>query len=192
MVANYSGDMFPLKSRSDEENHKSSRWIVFSEIFVRRFPSGNFKFKVHSYFPKSYKRAAADRQRCKYVCAILLLLCGDIETNPGPRDVCPVCTTDVLGHHYAIQCDGCSFWFHIRCINMTENQYKTLVKMDSFYSYDCKHCTETCQVHIQNRKRKQIQSPSEQCYVPETKKWNIFEEHSYASCQAVIPLDKVS
>ena len=123
-------------------------------------------------------------QLCNCFCFILLLLCGDIETNPGPIDQCPICETKVLDNHYAVLCDGCICWYHINCINMTKKEYERLARMDSF-TWQCKDCirNETFTV-CKYRKRKQlVLLPSKQLQVPESKKQNILQEHSYAVYQ---------
>jgi hypothetical protein len=38
------------------------------------------------------------------ICYALLLLYGDIETNPGPVKYCPVCELTVEVQHCAISC----------------------------------------------------------------------------------------
>ena len=70
--------------------------------------------------------------RCNELCLALLLLCGDIETNAEPLDICLICKNLVLEHYYAVYCDRYSYWYHIKCINMAKSLYQTLVKIDSF------------------------------------------------------------
>lgn len=38
---------------------------------------------------------------------VLLLVCGDIELNPGPRYPCTVCSLGVGNTQQAVECDGC-------------------------------------------------------------------------------------
>ena len=54
-------------------------------------------------------------RRVPAICALLLLLAGDVESNPGPRPhyPCAVCDTNV-GQN-AIYCKECAKWCHRRC-----------------------------------------------------------------------------
>ena len=55
---------------------------------------------------------------------LLLLLSGDIETNPGPY-MCPTCNLPWKRHHGAIQCEGCSSWTHYnkRCSGVHQHRH---------------------------------------------------------------------
>ena len=58
---------------------------------------------------------------------LLLLLSGQIETNPGPiKCNCGVCENEIDKKDKAINCDKCQFWSHIQCIGFSENYYKLL------------------------------------------------------------------
>ena len=55
---------------------------------------------------------------------MMLLLCGDISTNPGPvRDPCGECCKPVRANQDGLQCDGCDTWTHRACLNMTKQEY---------------------------------------------------------------------
>ena len=62
----------------------------------------------------------------------LLLLSGDLELNPGPKDQgiieypCGKCGAEVTWEANAIFCDGCEHWLHTECINMSLGQYHSL------------------------------------------------------------------
>lgn len=62
--------------------------------------------------------------RCKL---ILLLLCGDIEQNPEPRDnstyPCVYCQIPVDWGQQAICSEECNVWLHKSCIEMCTNDY---------------------------------------------------------------------
>ena len=73
---------------------------------------------------------------------ILLLLSGDIASNPGPvKFPCGICNKPVrkkstLG---GIQCEDCIMWHHIKCIDLPVNEYNKLsTSTDSWF---CKSCT---------------------------------------------------
>jgi len=61
---------------------------------------------------------------------VLLLVCGDVELNPGPRYPCTVCSLGVGNTQQAIKCDGCGQWCHAACGGMTEEEYDSYHWMD--------------------------------------------------------------
>ena len=60
----------------------------------------------------------------------ILLLCGDIEINPGPRNKtinpCRLCDRPVTWSCEGICCDDCSVWHHRSCIELCSHVYKLL------------------------------------------------------------------
>ena len=69
-----------------------------------------------------------DNCRRTHIMFIMLLLSGDIESNPGPTicgqatrklaDVCP-CDAQVGWSEKGVLCDGCEIWFDVSCINVS-------------------------------------------------------------------------
>ena len=60
------------------------------------------------------------RGSCQLLLSSILLLCGDIQKNPGPpKYPCGLCRKSVKRNQRAIECDECSEWFHTKCIHMT-------------------------------------------------------------------------
>ena len=47
----------------------------------------------------------------------LLLISGNIHTNPGPTDTCPICTRQITRENWSVQCAKCSFWVHLFALN---------------------------------------------------------------------------
>jgi len=73
------------------------------------------------------------------ICAILLS--GDIELNPGPRQYkhpCGVCSKPVKSNQKGIQCEVCNFWLHTRCIGIPDDEYRQL--QSSVDPWCCKRC----------------------------------------------------
>ena len=61
-----------------------------------------------------------------------------MELNPGPvRYPCSSCFKPVAKSHKSIECDSCSLWAHIGCEKISNEEYKKLMKKDSF----CFICT---------------------------------------------------
>ena len=81
----------------------------------------------------------------------LLLLCGDISTNPGPiRHPCTVCSGSVRSNQCALQCDNCNVWSHARCVGVNDSFYREL-QLQGDFCWQCPSClfsvlpcTEVC------------------------------------------------
>ena len=86
----------------------------------------------------------------------LLLLAGDIEDNPGPRQPkfpcgeCGKAVTFIVANtrklalaktrskRLAIACDDCNTWFHADCLGMSLNCYNAVAHPDA--SWHCCSC----------------------------------------------------
>ena len=69
-------------------------------------------------------RKSAVRNRWPFWLIGLLLLCGDIEPNPGPCDnQCSVCSAPVEADQHGIYCEVCLNWNHPACVNMSLDDY---------------------------------------------------------------------
>lgn len=66
----------------------------------------------------------------------LLLVAGDVEANPGPtccpnwKFPCGVCDKPVKSNQRGIQCEVCYSWLHVKCINMSSDDYSWLQVSD--------------------------------------------------------------
>ncbi len=68
---------------------------------------------------------------------LILLLCADIEMNPGPsRYHCGVCNCPVANNHRAVQCDDCDIYVDIKCDGMTSKEYDCFNK-HRWLSWEC-------------------------------------------------------
>ena len=83
-----------------------------------------------------YSSSRSVRER---VCAsknhtlLILLLAGDIESNPGPRTPkypCKVCSKAVKNNDMAVCCDSCDQWLHNRCSGVSDHMYAILQGSD--------------------------------------------------------------
>ena len=73
------------------------------------------------------------------IASCFLLLGGDIQLNPGPvRHPCTVCSNPVAANHRAVQCDICQGWTHIKCGQISVDQYKEMT-FQSFW-WPCPSC----------------------------------------------------
>lgn len=82
------------------------------------------------------------RSEAKVVLCSLILLCGDINPNPGPRPPkfpCKMCCKAVTKTCRAIQCDNCDVWIHNKCSGISDSQYEHF-QSDSKLSFICPKC----------------------------------------------------
>ena len=76
--------------------------------------------------------------------ACLLLLSGDIQSNPGPANdsriyPCGLCEMPVTWEHLdGIACDGCSIWHHRSCIELCSADYDLLARHSHIQWLCCK------------------------------------------------------
>ena len=68
----------------------------------------------------------------------LVILAGDVSTNPGPMDVCQACNKGCRNNQSAIQCDDCDLWYHRKCLNMGEREFLYLTNPQT--SWICTSC----------------------------------------------------
>ena len=68
---------------------------------------------------------------------MLLMLCGDVPSNPGPRNwkhPCGFCSKPVMRNQEGIQCDLCDSWYHLNClpdaIHISHAEYTRLSTTD--------------------------------------------------------------
>ena len=69
----------------------------------------------------------------------MLLLSGDINLNPGPTVPCCICSKSL--RQKIIFCNKCQSWFHKKCVNISEAEYKILRSLPiESKNYCCHHC----------------------------------------------------
>ena len=72
---------------------------------------------------------------------LLLVLSGDIHSNPGPSSYpCAVCGASVTDEHEALECDNCHLWTHCFCCEVSTEEYRQLEHLSSF-NWICPVCT---------------------------------------------------
>ena len=70
----------------------------------------------------------------------LLLLSGDIETNPGPvRYPCTMCGKPVKSNQRGIECSRCEKWTHAKCCGVSPEEYLRLGECEDELWY-CPSC----------------------------------------------------
>ncbi len=82
-------------------------------------------------------RTSSKYSTLSHVATLLLLICGDIETNPGPKVPCP-CGLLVQSRHRGLCCDRCDQWFHARCVAVSSEIYMELSEsVDDWFCTSC-------------------------------------------------------
>ena len=92
------------------------------------------------------------RSSLKSVVLLTIIICGNIELNPGPNsgqtDHCGTCGIIVRQRDRAIFCEDCNKWKHAKCENITVREYRNLQNnLDPWY---CSACSSPCGVCDQN------------------------------------------
>ena len=111
-------------------NHHNTKDIdnTFILITSKKISLNQWKYKI-------------SRNKQKHI-ILLLLLAGDIESNPGPtisnKDKCKICTKRCTQKQRAIQCDTCDEWYHASCLHMKTPIYIALGNKDA--SWHCLQC----------------------------------------------------
>ena len=95
---------------------------------------------------KSYSWRACGRRPLTSSCFhhglnVCLLICGDIQINPGPviRHPCSICDKPVRCIDAALLCDGCNQWAHCRCSGVSELLYVEYQACSQF-DWQCSKC----------------------------------------------------
>ena len=75
---------------------------------------------------KTYMKAVRDPNM--YCFILLILISGDIAENPGPVTIPHAkCERPVRSNQRVIQCEDYVFWHHIKCTEMSESEYNSLL-----------------------------------------------------------------
>ena len=115
-ASTFSGDLFDERARN--KRGANQHHVLLAELFVKfkastiRLVGSRIRRQVLSMKngTKCHKRVIIHRLQLRTVCFTLLLLCGDIETNPGPVVTCPICKSNVQEYQHAVLCDRCDYW----------------------------------------------------------------------------------
>lgn len=87
--------------------------------------------KATSFIHTSYSRRSVPRATTmSNLFTMVLLLCGDIQTNPGPTQKsvfpCGYCEIPVNWSDLAVCCDECSVWYHKSCHEVSTKTYENM------------------------------------------------------------------
>ena len=184
----------------DDEQKDSC--VLLTEAFCKFDFSSELARKRHCRYVQKYKKGTDKKcysrnTRCKLILCSILLLCGDVETNPGPTFFCPLCDNEVKPFHFAVQCNDCGQWYHLKCVNTTQDVCTAIVAVRTVY-WMCKCCKlrahkRATMCNCQKRLHDGTGVESVNHDLPNTKRCNrsILQEHSYCklSCNESILQD---
>ena len=71
---------------------------------------------------------------------LLLLMSGNVHSNPGPIFPCSVCAGNVTWRGKSVQSCTCSKWVHLRCSQLSLSEFRAL---GSSHSWSCAPCRNT-------------------------------------------------
>ena len=85
-------------------------------------------------FASAYRRQRHSAMFAKpksFIVLNLILLCGDINVNPGPnwKYPCGICKKPVKSNQRGIQCGSCDVWIQTRCLGMNNDEYQLLATL---------------------------------------------------------------
>ena len=99
--------------------------------------------KIRHYTNRRYYKYLPNQNTTTYTSIIrILLLSGDISTNPGPvKYPCGKCSKPVKRNQRGIYCEDCTYWYHIKCIDLpilAIDEYQRLsTSSESWYCANC-------------------------------------------------------
>ena len=78
-------------------------------------------------------------QSMKLLALSLLLISGNIESNPGPtyKYPCGECSKPVKRNQPGVQCDTCDSWYHTRCKGISNKSYENLANLSTVWICSC-------------------------------------------------------
>ena len=106
-------------------------------IFSPCCPLNNRRRAAHSFFKisrLSFPFSSLSLPRLRLLVLLLLLMSGNVHTNPGFIFPCYVCARNVTWLARSMQCCTSSKWVHLRCLLLSFSKFRTL---DSSHSWSC-------------------------------------------------------
>jgi hypothetical protein len=125
---------------------KGSSLFIIGGGDIKSFPGRNSglprRSRVTAMVAPSLKfKAGMELVKILFCASYMVLLAGDISTNPGPQqvtDMCVLCKKGCRSNQRAIQCNECDKWFHAKCISMNVKEFNNLANLTANSS--CNKC----------------------------------------------------
>ena len=103
-----------------------------------------------------YSHTRGSRKPSRLTFFLILLLCGDVHSNPGPRKrlsqifPCGYCQEDVSWNQDrgGVGCSNCTMWYHPSCVDVSAGEYNRLSDIHiEWLCYKCKTRNSTADVY---------------------------------------------
>ena len=132
------------EGRSPELGIYGLSCVVYKGGYPTHIPNRQLKrCKTLSIFKNPYEHCTT---KC-LIFHIVILLSGDIATNPGPiKYPCGSCAKPVRSNQHGLQCDDCNIWSHHTCLSISKDEYLRL--SDSDESWYCRKCISTTKLYF--------------------------------------------
>lgn len=118
----------------NNSNSENGIWIKMDIISTFFGSLRQTKQETGRTLPLSYSVS-----RNKLYFFLVLLLSGDLELNPGPKDPCGTCGKGVRKNQHGLACDQCDLWYHRKCLQMDIPSYQKFHDDESL-EYLCPTC----------------------------------------------------
>lgn len=140
------------------------RRLSFCKLFIWLFCliSADFEYTTVDYKPtklslsKLYRQSILQKNWLAKIVhwkKLLLLLCGDVESNPGPPKQniqCDNCSKPSTANN-SLFCGFCEKWFHVTCTELSESDAKVFIEKDKLFI--CENCEASAKRYFRLEKR---------------------------------------
>ena len=119
----------------------------FAGLSLNDRSTANFKFKSRAKRFLSCRVQYTAKGTSSFHLERVLLACGDVSVNPGPRKLktapkypCNECQRAVRNNQDAILCSGCNKWSHAKCLHMSRTTFRYYLDKPDL-EWTCATCT---------------------------------------------------
>ena len=137
--------MFEIKQKEINlafvcHQHAKKHWLAFprflvtcgiplAQPFFAMLPLNDQQRAAHSFFKDGFLSSpfsCISLARLRLLILVLLLMSGNVHSNPGPIFPCSVCSGNLTWRDRSVQCCTCSKWVHLGCSLLSLSKFKTL------------------------------------------------------------------
>lgn len=127
----------------DHNNNNKSNEFKLQDFYTGKIShavNNSYSFISTLYCRHNHKKIMLN-SKSTFLISILLILSGDVEMNPGPRQPkypCKICSKAVKNNDSAMRCDNCEIWVHNLCSGISTHTYETM--KNSSCTWICPAC----------------------------------------------------